>query len=52
VTYAEGETAWAKFVRCMTDGQIGPHLGKTGDGVRWDHPAINAEEMEEMLQDL
>ena len=53
VTYREGlETPWDKFVRCMTDGQIGPHLGKTGDGVRWDDPAIDADEMNEMLWDL
>ena len=53
VTYREGlETPWDKFVRCMTDGQIGPHLGKTGDGVRWDDPAIDADEMNEMLWEL
>ena len=38
VTYREAgiETPWQKFVRCMTDGQIGRHLVKTGDGVRWE----------------
>ena len=37
VTFREGlETPWDKFVRCMTDGMIGRHLEKTGDGVRWD----------------
>ena len=41
VTYREGlETPWDKFVRCMTDGQIGRHLVTTGDGVRWDDPAM------------
>jgi hypothetical protein len=52
VTYAEGESPWAKFVRCMTDGQIGRFLGETGDGVKWNDPAINAEEMEEMMAEL
>ena len=53
VTYREGlETPWDKFVRCMTDGQIGRHLEKTGDGVRWDDPAIDTEEMSEMLWEL
>ena len=52
VEFAEGENPWTKFVRCMTDGQIGPHLGKTGDGVRWDDPAIDAAEMAEMMTDL
>lgn len=36
----------------MTDGQIGRHLIKTGDGVRWDDPAIDADEMNEMLWEL
>ena len=53
VTFREGlETPWDKFVRCMTDGMIGRHLEKTGDGVRWDDPAIDAEEMNEMLWEL
>jgi hypothetical protein len=54
VTYREAgiETAWEKFVRCMTDGQIGRHLVTTGDGVRWDDPAIDAAEMEEMIWEL
>lgn len=46
------ETPWAKFVRCMTDGQIGRHLVTTGDGVRWDDEAINEEEMLEMMTEL
>ena len=36
----------------MTDGMIGRHLEKTGDGVRWDDPEIDADEMNEMLWDL
>ena len=52
VEFAEGETPWDKFVRCMTEGQIGRMLEKTGDGVRWDDPAIDAEEMNEMLWEL
>ena len=53
VTFREGlETPWDKFVRCMTEGQIGRMLEKTGDGVRWDDPAIDAEEMNEMLWEL
>ena len=53
VTFREGlETPWDKFVRCMTDGQIGRHLISTPDGCRWDDPAIDADEMNEMLWDL
>jgi len=52
VTYAENETPWDKFIRCMTEGQIGRFIGETGDGVRWDDPAINATEMNEMMADL
>ena len=53
VTYREGlETPWDKFVRCMMDGQIGRHLCKTGDGVAWNDPAIDADEMNEMLWEL
>ena len=52
VEFAGDENPWTKFVRCMTDGQIGPHLGKTGDGVRWDDPAIDAAEMLEMMTEL
>ena len=46
------ETPWDKFVRCMTDGQIGRHLVTTGDGVAWNDPKIDADEMNEMLADL
>lgn len=53
VTYAEaGENVWDKFVRCMTDGMIGRFMGETGDGVRWDDPAIDAAEMVEMMTEL
>jgi hypothetical protein len=53
VTYCgDDENPWEKFVRCMMDGQIGRHLGQTGDGVRWDHPAINAGEIVDMMVDL
>jgi len=53
VTFAEdGESVWSKFQRCMTDGQIGRMLGKTEDGVSWNDPAIDADEMEEMMLDL
>ena len=46
------ETPWQKFVRCMTDGQIGRMLGKTADGVKWNDPAIDADAMVEMMTDL
>ena len=46
------ETPWVKFVRCMTDGQIGRHLVQTGDGVRWDDKRINSAEMVAMMVGL
>jgi hypothetical protein len=46
------ETPWQKFVRCMTDGQIGRMLGQTADGVKWNDPAIDADAMVEMMADL
>jgi hypothetical protein len=49
---SDDETPWEKFVRCMTEGQIGRLLLKTGDGVRWDDPKIDAAEMVEMMTDL
>lgn len=52
VMYAENETPWTKFVRCMTEGQIGRFIGETGDGVRWDDPAINADKMNEMMAEM
>jgi len=48
----DNETPWDKFVRCMMDGQIGKFLGKTGDGVAWNDPAINTTEMNEMFEEL
>ena len=36
----------------MTDGVVGRFIGETGDGVRWDHPAIDAVEMNDMMADL
>ena len=53
VTYCcVNETPWTKFIRCMTDGQIGRMLGATGDGVRWDDQRINAAEMVDMMAEL
>ena len=52
VEFAEGENPWVKFVRCMTDGVVGRFIGETGDGVRWDDPSIDANEMNEMMADL
>ena len=52
VEFAEGENPWLKFVRCMTEGQIGRHLVNTPDGIRWDDEAINADEMLEMMTEL
>ena len=52
VEFAEGENPWVKFVRCMTEGQIGRFIGETGDGVRWDHPAIDAVEMTDLFHEL
>ena len=52
VEFAEGENPWTKFVRCMTEGQIGRFLGSTEDGVRWDDESINGEEMVSMMTEL
>ena len=52
VRFAEGETPWTKFVRCMTEGQIGRYLGSTGDGVSWADPAIDRVEMDSMMEGL
>jgi len=46
------ETPWQKFQRCMTDGVVGRFIGETGDGVAWNDPAIDADEMNELLSDL
>jgi hypothetical protein len=48
----DNETPWEKFVRCMMQGQIGRYLGGTPDGVAWDSPAIDADEMNAMMADL
>ena len=49
---ANFETPWEKFQRCMMEGQIGRYLGSTGDGVAWNDPAIDAEEMNDVLHEL
>ena len=49
---SEDETPWDKFQRCMCEGQIGRMLCKTADGVAWDNPEIDADEMNEMLAEL
>lgn len=49
---ADGDTPWAKFVRCMTKGQIGRHLGSTPDGVAWDSAEIDSRQMEQLMADL
>jgi len=36
----------------MMEGQIGKFLGKTGDGVEWNDPAIDAAEMNDCLYEL
>lgn len=46
------ETPWVKFVRCMTEGQIGRCLGATPDGVAWNDEAIDGAEMATMMADL
>ena len=46
------ETPWEKFVRCMTEGQIGRHLLQTPDGVKWDSAKINDFQLVEMMADL
>ena len=48
----DNETPWDKFQRCMMEGQIGKFLGKTGDGVAWNDPAIDAAEMNDCLYEL
>ena len=52
VEFAQGETPWEKFVRCMTDGQIGRMIGTTEDGVAWNDPKINASEMNACLVEI
>ena len=48
----ENETPWDKFQRWMMEGQIGKFLRETGDGVEWNDPAIDADEMNEMMAGL
>jgi len=48
----DNETPWEKFVRAMMHGQIGRYLGGTGDGVAWDHPEIDADQMVALMVDL
>ena len=48
----DNETPYDKFVRCMTEGQIGRHLVSTPDGVSYNNPKINHLEVNEMIQDL
>ena len=48
----ENETPWDKFQRCMMEGQIGRYLKKTGDGVMWNNPKIDASEMNDSLYEL
>ena len=54
VIYREAgiETPWDKFVRCMTEGMIGRHIGQTPDGVKWDSAMINDRQILEMMGDL
>jgi hypothetical protein len=52
VKYPRDENPWMTFVRCMMDGEIGHHLSHTGDGVAWNDPAIDADEMNEMMEEL
>jgi hypothetical protein len=46
------ETPFEKFVRCMTEGMIGRHIGQTPDGVKWDSAMINDRQILEMMTDL
>ncbi len=48
----DDETPWDKFVRCMTDGQIGRMLGATTDGVNWDDPRIDTVTMNKFMLSL
>jgi hypothetical protein len=43
---------WRRFIRCMMEGQVGRYLGATGDGVRWDDPAINSCEMGALFEEI
>ncbi len=48
----EDETPWEKFVRCMTEGAMGSFMGETGDGIKWNDPAIDVDSMNEMMDEL
>ena len=48
----DSETPYDKFVRCMVDGQIGPHRVQTPDGVKYDSAKINTFQINEMMQEL
>ena len=52
VEFAEGETPWNKFQRCMMDGQIGRYLNQTPDGVEWNDDSIDADAINEMISEL
>jgi len=45
---SEDETPYVKFIRCMRNGG----MLTTGDGVKWDNPTINHDEMVEMMDSL
>jgi len=46
------DTPWDSFVRCFTDATIGNFMNETADGVKWNDPKINADEMNEMMEEL
>jgi hypothetical protein len=48
----DNETPWDKFVRCMTEGQIGRYLMQTPDGVKWDSAMINDFQINDLMKDL
>ena len=49
VTYCETfDTPYDAFVRCMNNSE----RFTTGDGVKWNDPKINADEMNEMMEEL
>ncbi len=45
------DTPWSYFVRCMMGGLL-TDFYKTGDGVSWDDPRIDADKMNEMMREL
>jgi len=45
------DTPWSYFVRCMMGGLL-TDFYKTGDGVSWDDPRIDADKMNEVLKEL